>query len=74
MAETYTYRKGKKVYLVKEQDQLVVRETPETRERMGFGGSKQQVSSHSKMRVVNSKHLDSTLEKIRKKAVGRGLF
>lgn len=41
MSETYTYRKGKKVYLVKEQDQLVVRETPETMERMGFHGPMQ---------------------------------
>lgn len=74
MAETYTYRKGKKVYLVKEQDQLVVRETPEAMERMGFHGPLQQVSPQSTRLSVKSEDLDSTLSEIRKEAVAHHAY
>ncbi|WP_373496453.1 hypothetical protein [Aquiflexum sp.] len=74
MAKTYTYRKGKKVYLKKEQDQLVVRETPEALGRMGFRGSLQQVSSHSTRLSVKSEELDSTLNEIRKEAVAHHAY
>lgn len=74
MSKTYTYRKGKKVYLKKEQDQLVVRETPAAMERMGFRGSLQQVSSHSTRLVVDREDLDSTLGEIRKEAVAHHAY
>lgn len=70
----YTYRKGKKVYLKKEQDLIVVRGTPKTMERMGFHGNLQQVSSNSTRLGVEIEELDSTLDEIRKEAVAHHAY
>lgn len=73
-SKIYTYRKGKNVYLKKEQDQLVVRETPEAMERMGFRGRLQQVSPQSTRIVLKNEDVDSKLDEIRKEAMAHHAF
>lgn len=70
----YTYRNGKKVYLKKEPDQIVVRETPEAIERMGVRGTLQQVSPHSTKVRVTSDTLIPTLEEIRNETVAHHAY
>ena len=74
MAKTYTYRKGKKVRLVKKSNMLVVRASPEDIKRMGFTGSMQQVSPNSTRLGVNREDLDSALDEIRKEAVAHHAY
>jgi len=70
----YTYRRGKKVYLKKEHDQLVVRETPETMERMDFRGRLQQVSPQSTRLSVKSEDLDAIMGEVRKESVAHHAY
>ncbi len=62
----YTYRNGKKVYLRKNPDQLVVRAKPEELAQMGIRGDKEKVSPASTRITVNRDVLDATIEELRR--------
>lgn len=65
----YTYRNGKKVYLKKEPDQIVVRAKPEDLERIGIKDDFEKVSPASTRITVKKDRLDVTMNKLRKEAV-----
>ncbi|WP_343848068.1 proprotein convertase P-domain-containing protein [Algoriphagus jejuensis] len=65
----YTYRNGKKVYLVKEPDRFVVRATPEAVENRGFNASSELVSPHSTRVRVSRESLTPIMEEMRNEAV-----
>jgi len=70
----YTYRKGEKVYLIKEKDQIVVREIPEIIERRGLGGPLERVSPQSTRIKLKRIDLDSILGDIRKESVAHHAY
>ncbi|HEX5026998.1 MAG TPA: S8 family serine peptidase, partial [Agriterribacter sp.] len=65
----YSYRNGKKVYLKKEPDQFVVRETPEELAKRGITGGIEKVSPASTRVTVSSEALDPMMQEMRKEAV-----
>lgn len=67
--EVYTYRNGKKVYLKKEPDQLVVRTNAEELAKKGITGNLEKVSPASTRVTVSRDTVDPLMEELRKEAV-----
>ncbi len=65
----YTYRNGKKVYLKKEPDKIVVRAKPEELAKKGIVENVEKVSSNSTRVTVSSKRRDAIMKKLREEAV-----
>jgi|GEM_PF-3814412 len=60
-SKTYTYRNGKKVYLTKAPDELVVRSSPEELRRKGINNRMEKVSLHSTRVTVPADELDTLM-------------
>ena len=67
--KVYTYRNGKKVYLQKEPDQLVVRTSPEELRLRGITNRMEKVSPQSTRVTVPADELDPLMEELRKENV-----
>ena len=61
----YTYRNGKKVYLKKEPDKIVVRAKPEELAKKGIVENVEKVSSNSTRVTVNPKRRDAIMKVLR---------
>ncbi len=64
-SKTYTYRNGKKVYLTKAPDELVVRSSPEELRRKGINNRMEKVSLHSTRVTVPADELDTLMDELR---------
>lgn len=65
----YTYRNGKKVYLTKATDELVVRSSPEELRSKGISNNMERVSLHSTRVSVSEDELDPLMDELRKEEV-----